>query len=364
MMVACARFRIVPAPRWLPPFLARWFNDESAISSGSLASSDHFDGLEFHNLYGVPAGRTLIDVLRWKWLGGGMVRWPETVRPDAVEPLLPTAIGEREAAVTFIGHSTFLVQFAGGLNILTDPIWSERASPVAFAGPRRARPPALALGALPPVGIVLVSHGHYDHLDVPTLRQLDERFQPLFLTGLGNRAFLLAKGLRRVKELDWWQSHRLDEKGGGLNVTFTLAQHWSARSATKRNRTLWGGFWLATDDAPSVYFAGDSGYGAHFGLIRERMGAPDLALVPIGAYEPRWFMRDQHMNPDDAVQAHLALEARHSVAMHFGTFRLTDEGIDQPAEALTASLRARGVDPAAFRVPRFGETIRVAATPV
>ena len=364
MTVACVRFRVVSPLRWLPPFFARWFAAGSVISPRGFVSSDHFDGREFHNLYGVPAGRSLADVLRWKWRSSEIVPWPENARPDAVAPLLPTAMDEREAAVTFVGHSTFLVQFASGLNILTDPIWSERASPVAFAGPRRARPPALALGELPPVGLVLVSHGHYDHLDVPTLRQLDERFQPLFLTGLGNRAFLRGKGLRRVEELDWWQSYNLGENGGGPNVTFTPAQHWSARSATRRNRPLWGGFWLAAVGVPSVYFTGDSGYGAHFGLIRERLGAPDLALVPIGAYEPRWFMRDQHMNPDDAVQAHLALGARRSVAMHFGTFRLTDEGIDQPAEALAASLRARGVDPAVFQIPRFGETIRAAAPPV
>ena len=331
------------------------------VSPARPASSDHFDGREFRNLYGVPAGRGLLDVLKWKWLGGGIVPWPENVRADAVTPSLPSAIGEREAAVTFVGHSTFLVQLAGGLNLLTDPIWSERASPVAFAGPRRARPPAVSFAELPPINLVLVSHGHYDHLDLPTLRRLDERFQPLFLTGLGNRAFLQGKGLRRVEELDWWQSYHFGAVGGGLDITFTPAQHWSARSVSKRNRTLWGGFWLAQSGAPSVYFAGDSGYGAHFDLIRARLGTSDLALIPIGAYEPRWFMRDQHMNPDDAVQAHLALGARRSVAMHFGTFRLTDEGIDQPAEALAASLQARGIDPAAFQVPRFGETLRVSA---
>ena len=225
-----------------------------------------------------------------------------------------------------------------------------------FAGPRRVRPPSLAFDDLPPVQLVLVSHGHYDHLDLATLRRLDARFNPLFLTGLGNHAFLRGQGLRQVEELDWWQLRR----SHGLEITFTPAQHWSKRSATKRNDTLWGGFWLRLGKL-SVYFAGDSGLGRHFVMIHERLGAPDLALLPVGAYEPRWFMREQHMNPQDAVQAHRALGARRSVAMHFGTFQLTDEAIDQPLIDLAAAVQAAGIDPAQFIVPRFGETIRAKA---
>ena len=317
--------------------------------------SDHFDGREFRNLGGVPAGRSFFDAMRWKFGGGPVVKWPARTEADFVAPTLPESVAEGELAATFVGHSTFLLQFARGVNILTDPVWSERASPVAFAGPRRARRPGLSLEALPPVGLVLVSHAHYDHLDVPTLRRLDKQFRPLFLAGLGHGEFLRQKGLRHVQELDWWQAHRF----AGMEITFTPAQHWTARSVTGRNRMLWGGFWLRREVGEPVYFAGDTGFGPHFQMIRERLGAPGLALLPIGAYEPRWFMQIMHMNPDEAVQAHLALEARRSVGMHFGTFRLTDEGIDQPAKALAASLRARGVDPAAFGVPRFGETIRV-----
>ena len=225
-----------------------------------------------------------------------------------------------------------------------------------FAGPRRVRPPALAFDDLPPVQLVLVSHGHYDHLDIATLRRLDERFNPLFLTGLGNHALLRGCGLRQVEELDWWQAHRFRR----LEITFTPAQHWSKRSAGERNSTLWGGFCLRLGKL-NAYFAGDSGLGRHFALIRERLGPPDLALLPIGAYEPRWFMREQHMNPQDAVQAHRALGSRRSVAMHFGTFQLTDEAIDQPVLDLAAALGTAGVDPAEFIVPRFGETIRAKA---
>jgi L-ascorbate metabolism protein UlaG (beta-lactamase superfamily) len=322
-----------------------------------------FDGREFHNLDDVPAGRGLGDVLRWKFLGGRVAPWPKPARPDAVTPQLPETLAPGEMAATFVGHSTFLLQFAGGLNILTDPIWSERASPVSFAGPRRARPPGLAWEALPPIAAVLISHAHYDHLDLPTLRRLERRFQPLFLTGMGNAGLLRGQGFGRIEELDWWQSTTVSGAAGpaddtpALAVTFTPAQHWSARSFAGRNRALWGGFWLRQGNL-RAFFAGDSGLGRHFGLIRERLGVPAVAFLSIGAYEPRWFMREQHMNPADAVQAHLALGAIASVAMHFGTIQLTDEGIDAPAVALAASLSAHGLTEADFRVPRFGETMR------
>ena len=318
--------------------------------------SDHFDGREFHNLDGVPAGRSLADFLRWQLYGNRPAPWPQQASGDTVAPALSSHVGPDEMTTTFVGHSTFLFQFTDGLNVLTDPVWSERVSPVTFAGPRRVRPPAIAFDDLPPVQLVLVSHGHYDHLDVATLRRLDARFNPLFLTGLGNHAFLRKCGLRQVEELDWWQSQRYRE----LEVTFTPAQHWSNRGTGDRNTTLWGGFWLRHGRL-RVYFAGDSGLGRLFALVRGRLGTPDLALLPIGAYEPRWFMREQHMNPQDAVQAHRALGSRRSVAMHFGTFRLTEEAIDQPAIDLAAALQAAGIDPAEFIVPRFGETIRAKA---
>ena len=169
------------------------------------------------------------------------------------------------------------------------------------------------------------------------------------------------RGLKRVIELDWWQTCEVEGtgQGDGWTVTFTPAQHWSARSFTKRNRTLWGGFWLqsGSGNKPKIYFAGDSGLGEHFALIRERLGIPDLAFLPIGAYEPRWFMQQQHMNPDDAVQAQRALGSPKTVAMHFGTFQLTDEAIDEPANALARSLQSHGVNAETFRVPKFGETM-------
>ena len=326
--------------------------------------SDHYDGKEFRNLDGVPAGAGLWNLLRWKLLGGPATTWPKHLERDIVMPQLPPEIGEGEVAATFVGHSTFLLQFAGGLNVLTDPVWSARVSPVTFAGPRRVRPPAVEFDDLPPIHVVLVSHSHYDHLDLATLRRLDARFAPQFITGLGNQAFLQKKGLHRVIELDWWQECRvgyLDSTASSWSITFTPAQHWSARSALKPNVTLWGGFWLqsAAGGGPRVYFAGDSGFGRCFALVRERLGAPDIAFLPIGAYEPRWFMQPQHMNPDEAVQAHQVLGARRSVAMHFGTFQLTDEGIDEPTQTLAASLQERGVKAEAFCVPLFGQTLQL-----
>jgi L-ascorbate metabolism protein UlaG (beta-lactamase superfamily) len=327
-------------------------NGSQKGGSSPPPGSSLFDGRQFRNLDGAPAGRSFLDAFRWKFLGSPGIPWPAHPAPDAVPPNLAAEVRPGEMAATFVGHSTFLLQFDHGLNVLIDPIWSERASPVSFAGPRRARPPALAFEALPPIAAVLVTHGHYDHLDVPTLRRLEERFHPLFLTGLGQGALLRASGLQRIEELDWWQSWPLPD----LELTFTPAQHWSARSLLDRNRALWGGFWLR-QRALQVFYAGDSGLGRHFSLIRERLGVPDVAFLPIGAYEPRWFMREQHMNPDEAVQTHLTLGASTSVAMHFGTFRLTDEGIDDPARALAASLRDRGVSPAGFLVPGFGQTL-------
>jgi L-ascorbate metabolism protein UlaG (beta-lactamase superfamily) len=327
-----------------------------------------FDGRRYQNL-SAPTARSLWKVIWWlaftrrqKWPA-----WVDDVPPSAPPP----AAGPGQLAVTFVNHSTFLLQH-GGVSLLTDPVWSERASPLTWAGPRRVRRPGLDLDQLPPVHVVLVSHNHYDHMDLATLRRLDQGHRPLFVTGRGNRRKLERSGLDRVVELDWWQA--LDAVPG-VGITMTPAQHFSRRGIFDVNRSLWGGFFLnfggadipaCRDDAQgrqecppqplTVYFTGDSGYGAHFREIRDRLGPPDVALLPIGAYEPRWFMRVNHINPEEAVQAHLDLGARRSFAMHFGTFQLTDEPIDEPKQRLRAALRRKGLDERAFAVPGFGET--------
>jgi L-ascorbate metabolism protein UlaG (beta-lactamase superfamily) len=309
--------------------------------------SDHFDGREFFNP-GASAGRSLRDLLRWQFTRKA-APWPSWVDHDPTRSV-PVSIPADHAALTFINHVTFLIQLPE-LTVLTDPVFAQRASPVEWAGPRRVHAPGVALEALPSIDLVFVSHNHYDHMDLESLRQIAARHAPLFVTGLGNGAFLREQGIAPVTELDWWEETSLR----GVQLRFTPAQHWSSRGPGRRNHTLWGGLWLDAAHC-SVFFAGDTGYSAWFVEMRRRYGAPDLALLPIGAYEPRWFMRDQHMNPEEAVQAHLDLGARVSIAMHFGCFRLTDEAIDAPVLALEQSMLARGLDSDAFHVPEPGET--------
>ncbi|HZA97695.1 MAG TPA: MBL fold metallo-hydrolase, partial [Gemmatimonadales bacterium] len=269
------------------------------------------------------------------------------------QPRRPPILGEPEIVVTFVGHSTFLIQTAG-INVLIDPVYADRASPLSFAGPRRARLPGVRFDDLPPTSLVLLSHNHYDHCDLGTLRRLEQRFHPMAVTPPGNGRLLRAAGFSKIEELDWWQTSR----AAPLRVTVTPAQHFSARTLFDRNRALWGGFLIETGGR-RVYHTGDSGYGPHFREISARLGPIDLALIPIGAYEPRWFMRDIHMNPAEAVQAHLDLGARQSVAMHFGTFQLTPEGIDQPVRDLANALREQGVPAEEFRTIEVGESVHV-----
>jgi L-ascorbate metabolism protein UlaG (beta-lactamase superfamily) len=310
--------------------------------------SDHFDGAGFRN---VPPGppRQASDMLRW-W-GEPREPWPAWVAAPA--GAAPPARVTGGARLTFVNHATWLVQL-GGLNVLTDPIWSERASPFAWLGPRRHRAPGLPLEALPRIDAVVISHNHYDHLDADTLARLIARDHPRILAGLGTARLLARLGLdaRTATDLDWWQAQALGE----ATITFTPAQHWSARSLTDRRRTLWGSFYIRAAGA-SVYFAGDTGLGPHFETIRARLGAPEVALLPIGAHAPRWFMRPQHMNPADAVVAHRALGARRSLAMHWGTFQLSNEGLDEPPRALATALRAAGLPPEAFQAPHPGEAM-------
>jgi L-ascorbate metabolism protein UlaG (beta-lactamase superfamily) len=314
--------------------------------------SDHFDGNVFFNRE-AGTGRGLRDFVRWQRTSRP-TPWPDWVENRAV-PRLPRELAPGALALTFVNHITFLLQFRG-LNVLTDPVWSERVSPVQWTGPKRVRAPGLPFEQLPRIDIVLVSHNHYDHLDLDTLRRLEAQHHPWFVTGLGNRSFLQDHGLARVTELDWWQAAH----DGGARIVYTPAQHWSGRSLRGRNHTLWGGFVLE-HSGRSVYFAGDTGYARHFAEIRERCGTMDVALLPIGAYEPRWFMQEQHMNPDDAVRAHLDLQPRLSIGSHFGCFQLTDEGIDDPLIELAAARERHGVSAADFRVLETGETLELSA---
>ena len=314
------------------------------------ARSDHFDGNQFFN----PGGRAGKDWEEWwRWMRTRTpTPWP-LWRGRQIEANLPGNVAAGEVVVTFINHMTCLIQFAN-LNILTDPVYSSRASPVQWAGPRRVHPPGVRFEQLPRIDLVFVSHSHYDHMDLPTLKRLAraQTPSPLFVTGLGNAAFLREQGIANVLELDWWGQAILPQ----AVLMFTPALHWSSRGLGGRNRTLWGGLWIQAGDR-TVYFSGDTGYSPLFSQLRQARGAPDMALLPIGAYEPRWFMCDQHMNPDEAVRAHVELGARTSVGTHFGCFQLSDEGIDEPVLAVDRARRERGVDPVSFHAPRPGETL-------
>jgi L-ascorbate metabolism protein UlaG (beta-lactamase superfamily) len=313
--------------------------------------SDHFDGTRFCNPTGAN-GQPFSAVPRM--LREPREPWPAKIPVGEVRP---PSLGTAAAAVTFIGHSTFLVQTPAG-HVITDPVYGMRAGPFARLGPRRVRRPAVAFDDLPRISTVLLSHNHYDHCDLRTLRALRDRFRPHVIAPVGNARLLRSAGIRDVEELDWWDV----SASSSISVVLTPAQHFSARTPFDRNRALWGGFVLSTGEA-RIFFAGDSGYAEHFRDVRARCGPIDLALLPIGAYEPRWFMKDMHMNPAEAVQAHQDLESPRSVAMHFGTFQLTTEGIEEPLRALDAALDARGIPRASFRALEFGGSTTIGGRP-
>jgi L-ascorbate metabolism protein UlaG (beta-lactamase superfamily) len=298
---------------------------EPIANPGARPFSNHFDGKRFFNPH-APQARGFLDALKWKF----------TSRPapspsfiaDVKQTKPPTTFGGAGLRITLVNHSTVLLQ-QNGCNILTDPIWSERASPIASIGPARRRRPGVAFEDLPRIDLVLLSHNHYDHLDLPTLRKLQERGESQFVVPAGVAPLLRSHNIGPVTELDWGQSAAV----AGCTIHCVPALHFSARGILDRNRTLWCGYMIETA-AGLVYFAADTAFGGHFAEIRERFGAPRLALLPIGAYEPRWFMSPVHMGPDDAVRAHQILGAQTSIAIHHGTFQLADESLDTPQQLL------------------------------
>jgi L-ascorbate metabolism protein UlaG (beta-lactamase superfamily) len=320
----------------------------------SFPVSDHCDGRVFFNPGGVALPR-LRAVLRWKCTSRP-AHWPRHV--DVASQRAAASPSPGVVAVTWINHATFLLQTTQ-FNLLIDPLFSRCAGPFGRLGPRRVHAPGIRFDALPPIHGVLLSHDHYDHCDLPTLKRLAQRDRPRALTPLGNGDLLARAGFARSTELDWWQSHELLPQ---LKVTLTPAQHWSNRLSGRRCGRLWGGFFIETEGC-KILFVGDTGYhAAHFRAIRDRLGRPDLSLIPIGAYEPRWFMRTQHCNPAEAVQIHRDLESRQSIGMHWGLLPLTDEGRDAPPEALAEALRQAALPPAVFRTVAPGEAVLVGRT--
>lgn len=309
--------------------------------------SDHFDGHRFHNLeptrHAGPA-----DMVKWMATRdeGPWEEW----RDVAPAPKPPSRVAGGAIRVTFINHASLLIQ-TGNVNILTDPIWSERCSPVQFAGPKRHHAPGVRFEDLPPVDAVLISHNHYDHMDVPSLRRLAREHHPRIFTALGNGAFLRRRGIAGGTELDWWES----EAVGGVRVYAVPAQHFSSRGLADRDANLWCGYVIETPHG-AIYFAGDTGWGSHFGRIRERFAPIRVAMLPIGAFRPVWFMRAVHISPGEAVRAASALEAEVAIPMHYGTFHLGDDGQDEPLEVL----RREGGE--AFHVLKPGESVELSGS--
>jgi L-ascorbate metabolism protein UlaG (beta-lactamase superfamily) len=319
--------------------------------------SGHFDGARFHN---DPPERSIgvTDLFRW-WVTADSIPWPRWEDwPSGEGPSRPRpAAVDDDVRVTFVNHSTMLVQM-DGVNILTDPVWSDSVGPTSFLGPKRHHAPGVRFVDLPHIDAVTISHDHYDHLDLPTLERLTARDAPLVIAGLGTGPLLASASILPNVELDWWQCRAIRS----VTVCALPARHHGLRSATDANTRLWASYWIS-GAAGSVFVAGDTAFGGHFEQIRARMGAPCVALLPIGAYLPRWFMKGNHMNPDDAVRAHDVLGPQLSIAMHFATFKQSDEGMYEPAGDLGVALSKGRHAP--FIVPRFGEetVVRCARAP-
>ena len=336
----------------------------------------HHTAEGFKNNYIGPIDKTFGELIRWQIERRQQDLPKPPAQPTATRPADLAAIRAYNTPgaapelpyITWLGHASMLVQ-AGGLNVLTDPIFSERASPVQFLGPRRAQAPGVQLADLPPIDVVLISHNHYDHLDKASVLRIAERSraagQPtLFLVPLGMKPWFADLGISNAVELDWWDKHVVR----GVEFNFTPVQHWSSRSFGDRSKTLWGGYAVF---APELhwYFTGDTGYSKDFADTQARFagrhaasqgGGFDLALIPIGAYEPRWFLKDQHVNPAEAVQIHRDLRAKRSVGLHWGTFEISDESLDQPPKDLANAAREQGLPGAEFTVMAIGETRPIA----
>lgn len=359
----------MPRPARLLPLLLAI----AVLVGGCSTRNPHFDAARAHHTpEGFRNNHAQIDAAE----GGGFLRWqwerlradlpadaPQRVpmaRPDLAALRANSARADGDVTVTWIGHSTALWQVAG-LNILTDPHFSERASPVSFAGPKRLTALPMQLADLPRIDLVLISHNHYDHLDRATVLALNAQASgpPLFVVPLGMELWLQGEGITRTQALDWWQQHSVKAPGGAVQVNLVPAQHWSSRSLFDRNASLWGGFVVqaqAGGSPVSLYYTGDTGYSADFAEIGRRFGGFDLAMIPVGCYLPRWFMQRQHVNEDDAVRIHADVKSRLSVGVHWGSFRLCDDPIESPLDGLPAARARAGVSDGAFVLLGLGET--------
>jgi L-ascorbate metabolism protein UlaG (beta-lactamase superfamily) len=330
----------------------------AAVATGSALSvrywngpkSDHFDGRRFHSSTPFPHASGGF----WRWmLHRERGPWRDfTDTPPGPRP--PERVADGRLRATFVNHATVLLQM-DGVNVLTDPVYSNRVSPFSFVGPRRHRPPGIRFEDLPPIDVVLVSHNHYDHMDLDTLRRVVARDRSAIFVALNNASFLESRGVRGARDLDWWNSVALPS---GVTVTAVPVRHFSSRSFSDGNRALWCGF-VVTGPSGSFFFAGDTGWSLHFAQIRDRFPGLRLALLPIGAYRPRWFMSPVHIDPAEAVCAHETLGAATSMAIHFGTFAQADDGEFEPQEALRAALAERPEPRPRFLLLDNGESAEI-----
>jgi L-ascorbate metabolism protein UlaG (beta-lactamase superfamily) len=287
--------------------------------------SDHFNGDVFHNLEANEL-KTFSEVIKWKFTSK-TPKWPSWIETNQAQT--PPQNTQKDVRITFVNHATFLIQ-TPKLNILTDPVWSKRASPFSFLGPRRVKSPGINIDQLPHIEVILISHNHYDHLDIRTIKKLEQKFKPLIITGLGVCKAYLSKVIdkKRCIELDWWQTFKIADKA---DIHFLPAKHWSRRGLFDTNKTLWGGFMIQTK-SENIYFSGDTGYGSatEVNLIKNKFKNIDIAILPIGAYKPIWFMKDVHITPEQAILIHKILKPKKTIAMQFGTFPLADEDYKEP----------------------------------
>ncbi|WP_342212830.1 MBL fold metallo-hydrolase [Rhizobium sp. CFBP 8762] len=317
--------------------------------------TDHFDGTRFFNPNGIEPGG-FGDLLRWQF-SKGRIKWDKHYE-NKFPPAVPDSKIEGDALrVTMVGHASLLIQTAG-INILTDPVWSNRVSPFSFIGPKRTSLPGIAFSALPPIDVVLITHNHYDHLDLDTLKALNLRHHPLLVMPLGNDTIVedAAPGAR-MAVLDWGDGINISE---GMAVYATPCHHWSARGMNDRRMALWCAFVITTPSG-NLYHIGDTGFhdGINYRAAAEAYGGFRLATLPIGAYEPRWFMKSQHQNPEEAVEGMLLCNAAYALGHHWGAFQLTDEGREDPPTALTAALTKRSIEPTRFRAMHPGEVFDI-----
>ena len=314
-------------------------------------NSDHFDGTKFVNPNEV-GNHSYFDVLKWWLSGNDKGIWKELKNGDVPQFSVPAeTVNPEELHVTFVNHASFLLRI-DGVNILTDPIWSYRASPYQWIGPKRMRPPGIAFEDLPPINLVLISHNHYDHLDIHTVKRLAAEHNPQFIVPLGVEQYLHNNGIDNTLHVDWWDEHTFNSM---LSLTTVPARHFSGRGLFDRNQTLWCGYVLHTSIG-NIYFAGDTGYGDFLKDIGNRFGPLHTAFIPIGAYRPRWFMKSIHLSPDDAVIAHQDLQSKQSIGMHFGTFPMADDGMEEPVEDLREALAKHGISEEEFSVMPVGKT--------